>query len=151
MDCCLFACLVELPAKGLLPVMEIPHYFFASQRSICAVPQADNIAHLGGIFLFNWQTKPCERAVWTENINLDCHGMAFFPADCEAWILGREADGPVNVLEASTGLFPMLTCQEPSFETANDWLKFAYITDWGGGLCGAYAHSPRPVCGSGGG
>ena len=41
-------------------------------------------------------------------------------------------DGPANVFEASEGLFPLLTSQEPPFEAALDWLKFAYTTDRAG-------------------
>ena len=114
--------------------MDIPTDFFAAWRSVCAMPRADHITHLGGISPLNWQTKPCERAVWTEPVNLACWNMAFFTADCTAWILGREADGPVNIFEASTGLFPMLTGRETPFEAALDWLQFTYTADRGRGL-----------------
>ena len=108
-ECCLFACLGELPSKGLPPVMEIPPAFFAAWRSIRSVPRSDHIACLGGISLLDWQTNPCERAVIPDHINLACRGMVFFPSDCAAWLLRREAGGPVNVFKASTGLFPILT------------------------------------------
>ena len=45
------------------------------------------------------------------------------------WILWREADGPINVFEASTGLSPLLTGREPPLEEALDWLQFAYTAD----------------------
>ena len=41
-------------------------------------------------------------------------------------------DGPVNVFEASAGLFPLLTGREPPFEAALDWLQFAYTADRAG-------------------
>ena len=42
----LFACLGELTAEGLPPVMEILPDFFVAQRSVYAVPRMDHIAHL---------------------------------------------------------------------------------------------------------
>ena len=71
MESRLFACLGELPVMGLPLVMEIPPKFFATRRSVCAMPRSDHIAHLGGIFLLDWQTKPCKGAVGTENVILD--------------------------------------------------------------------------------
>ena len=47
-----------------------------------------------------------------------------FPPDCASWILRREVVGPINVFEALTGLFPLLTGREPPFEEALDWLQF---------------------------
>ena len=85
--------------------------FFAAWRAVSTVPRIDHVAHLGGISPRDWQTKPCERASKTageESLNLACRGLAFLPVDCAAWLLGREADGPVNVFEASAGLFPLL-------------------------------------------
>ena len=41
-------------------------------------------------------------------------------------------DGPANVFEASAGLFPLLTGREPPFESALDWLQFAYTADRAG-------------------
>ena len=89
---------------------------------------------LGGISLLDWQTKLFERAVGTNHVNLAFRGLALFPADCAAWLIRSEADKRVNVFEASTGLFPMLTGQEPPFEAAIDWLQIAYTADRGGGL-----------------
>ena len=43
-------------------------------------------------------------------------------------------DGPVNVFEASEGLFPLLTGREPPVEAALDFLQFAYTAD----MAGAY-------------
>ena len=54
----LFAWLGELPAEGLPPVMEIPHKAFMSRRSICAIPQVEHVAHLGGIYLPDCQKIP---------------------------------------------------------------------------------------------
>ena len=108
-ECCLFACLGELPTKDLPPVMDIPPDFFAARRSVFAVPRSDHIAHLGRISSLDWQTNPCKRAVGNDHVNLACRGMVFFPSDCAAWLLRREADGPVNFFKASAGLFPMLT------------------------------------------
>ena len=108
--------------------MEISPGFFAERRSVRAVPRVDHIAHLVGISPLDWYTKPCERAAkaaGTDHINLACRGLAFVPSDCATWLLGREADGPVNVFEASAGLFPMLTGQDPPFEAALDWLQSA--------------------------
>ena len=89
--------------------MEIPPDLSAARRSVFAVPQEDHISHLGGISPLNWQKKPSDRAVGTDHVNLDCRGMALFPVDCVDWLLEKEADVPVNVFEASTGLFPMIT------------------------------------------
>ena len=110
-ECRLFACLGELPAKGLPPVMEILPDFFATWHSVCTVPRVNHIAHLGGISPLDGQTKPCEWAVGTEQVNLACWNMAFFPAYCADWLLWREADGPFNVFEASAGLFLVITGQ----------------------------------------
>ena len=128
-ECHLFACLSELPAKGLPPVMEISSYFFAAWRSVCFVPRSDHIAHLGGISPLDWQTKPCEQAVGMEHVNLACREMAFFLSDCASWLLQREADGPINVFEASAGLFPMLTGQDTPFTAALDWFQFSDTAD----------------------
>ena len=37
-ECRLFACLGDLPAEGLPPVMEIPPDFFVARRSVHAMP-----------------------------------------------------------------------------------------------------------------
>ena len=74
----LFACLGELPTEGLPPVVEIPNEAFAARRSVFSEPQMDNITHLGGIDLPDWQTNPCEREVKTagaEYVNLACRGL----------------------------------------------------------------------------
>ena len=95
----------------------------------------DHIAHLGGISPCDWQTKPCEqaeKAAGMEHLNLACWGLAFLPADCAAWLLGRTADRPANVFEASAGLFPMITGREPPFEAKLEWLQFTYTADWAG-------------------
>ena len=99
------------------------------------MPRIDHVAHLGGISPRDWQTKPCERAAkaaGTEHVNLACRDLAFLPADCAAWLLGRTADGPANVFEASAGLLPLLTGREPPFEAALDWLQFTYTADRAG-------------------
>ena len=85
--------------------------FFAARRAVRTVPRIDHVAHLGRISPRDWQTKPCERAskaAGEESLNLACRGLAFLPVEGAAWLLGREADGPVNVFEASVGLFPLL-------------------------------------------
>ena len=105
--------------------MEIPHEAFEAWRSVCTIPRVDHITHLGGISPLDWQTKPCKRAVnlaGTEYVDLACRGLTFVPLDCASWLLWREADGPINVFEASTGLFTLLTGQEPPFEEALNWL-----------------------------
>ena len=110
-ECCLFACVGKLPAEGLPQVTELLPEFFAARRAVRTVPRIDHVAHLGGISPRDWQTKLCKRAAkgaGDESLNLACRGLAFFPVDCAAWLLGREADGPVNVFEASAGLFPLL-------------------------------------------
>ena len=61
-----------------------------------------------------------------------CRGLEFLPADCAAWLLRNTADRPVNVFEASAGLFSLLTGRDPPFETALDWLQFAYTVDRAG-------------------
>ena len=113
-ECSLFACLGKFPAEGPPQVTEILPGFFAARCYIRTVPRMNHIAHLGGISPHNWQTKTCEqtaKAAGTDHVNLACRGLAFLPEDCAAWILGRTADGPANVFEASVGLFPMLTGQ----------------------------------------
>ena len=61
-----------------------------------------------------------------------CWEWTFAPSDCAACLLQRDAGGPLNVFEASKGLFPLLTGQEPPFEEAIDWLQSAYTTDRAG-------------------
>ena len=61
--------------------------------------------------------------------------MTFVPLDCATWILGREADGPLNIFDASRGVFPMITDREPPFKEALDWLQFAFTAE----RAGAYA------------
>ena len=100
-----------LPAEGLSQVTELFPDFFAARHAVRAVPRIDHVAHLGGISPRDWQTKPCEsaaKAASIDHINLACQGLAFFPTDCAAWVLGRCMDGPVNVFEASSSLFPLL-------------------------------------------
>ena len=96
-------------------MLDTPPGFCAARRSVCAVPCVDHITHLVGTSLLDWQTKPYEQAVGTDQITLACKGMALFPSDCEAWLLWREADAPVNVFEALEGLFLMPTNREPPF------------------------------------
>ena len=108
----LFACLGDLPAEGLLPVVEIPDKAFVARRTVHTVLRVDHVTHLGGISLLDLHTKPCKRAVklaGTEYVDLDFQGLKFDPPDCASWILRREADGPLNVFEALTGMFPLLT------------------------------------------
>ena len=74
----------------------------------------------------------CEREVKTageEYIDLAFQGLTFVPTDCEAWIIQREANGPLNMFEALKGLFPLLTGRDPPFGEALDWLQFAYDVD----------------------
>ena len=80
----LFACLGELPTKGLPQVAEIPDEAFASRRSIRAMMQLEHVTHLGGIYLLRWKTKPCERAMETaetEYVELACRGLNVVPPD----------------------------------------------------------------------
>ena len=110
----LFACWGELSAKGLPPVVDIPHESFAAWLSICAVPQVDYITHLLGISLTNWHTMPCKRMGKTdeaEYLDLACRGLTFVPLDCTYWLLEMEEDGHLNVHTELRGLFPMLTGQ----------------------------------------
>ena len=62
----LFACLGDLPAEGLPPLVEIPFEFFAARRSVCAVPQVNHVTCLGGISPLDWQTNICERSAKSE-------------------------------------------------------------------------------------
>ena len=128
----LFACVGELPAEAPPQVTNILPEFFAARRSVCAMTRINHIAHLGGIFSRDRQTKTCEcatKAAGTDHVNLSCRGLAFLPADCAAWLLGREADGPANAFKASAGLYLLLTGREPPFEVALDWLQFVYTAD----------------------
>ena len=45
---CLFACLGDLPVKGLSLVLEIPHEAFMVRQSVCAVLRLDRVTRLGG-------------------------------------------------------------------------------------------------------
>ena len=93
-------------------MVDIPDEAFVAQHTVSAVPRVDHVTHLGGISLLNLKTKPCKRDVKsaeTEYVDLDCQKLTFPPPDCASWILRREADGPLNVFEASAGLFPLLT------------------------------------------
>ena len=65
-------------------------------------------------------------------MNLACRGLAFLPVEGAAWLLGRDADRPVNVFEALAGMFPLLNVREPPFEAALDFLQFAYTADRAG-------------------
>ena len=58
----------------------------------------------------------------TENMELAFRGLTFVPPDCAYWLIRRGVDGPLNIFEASKGLFPLLTFREPPFEEALDWL-----------------------------
>ena len=49
-ECCLFACVGELPTEGLPQVTDILPDCFAARRSVCAVPRIDHVSHLGGFF-----------------------------------------------------------------------------------------------------
>ena len=83
----LFACLGELPTKGLPPVADIPHEALAARPCACAIPRVDHVTHLGGISPPNWKTKPCKRAgkrAETYYIDLACRGLTFIPLDCAA-------------------------------------------------------------------
>ena len=135
----LFVYLGEITAKGLTPVVDIPHKTFATRRSICAVLQVNHVTHLGGISTTDWQTRPCEREVNLDGayyLGLAYRGLTFFPLDCADWLLEMEEDGHLNVLYAPKGLFPQITGREPPFKKALNWLKFAYTTDWAGDYMG---------------
>ena len=93
-------------------MVEIPYKAFAARQSVRTVPKVDHVTHLGGVSPLDWQTKPCERAVksaGTEYVDFAFQGLTFVPPDCASWLLRREADGPLNVFKASTGLFPLIT------------------------------------------
>ena len=109
---CLFSCWGELPAKGIPPVVDIPHEAFAGWRSVHAVMQVDHITHLGRISPPDWQTITCKsltKMAGLEYLDLACRGLTFVPPDCASWLLDMEEDGPLNILSASKGLLPMLT------------------------------------------
>ena len=109
--------------------------FFAARRAVRTVPRIDHVAHLGGISPRDWQTKPCKRAskaAREESLKLAYRGLAFLPVKGAAWLLGREADRPVNVFKASAGLFPLLNGRAPPFEAALDFLQFAFTADRAG-------------------
>ena len=93
------------------------------------------MTHFGGIYPLDCTTKPCHRAVktaGTEYVELACRGLTFVPPDYASWILQREAYRPLNIFEASKGLFYLLTSREPPFEEDLDWLQFAYTADRAG-------------------
>ena len=50
----ILACLGNMPAKGLPPVVEIPDKAFAARRSVRAVLQFDHVTRLEGISLLDW-------------------------------------------------------------------------------------------------
>ena len=113
-------------------MVDIPEEAFAAWHSIRAGPQVDHVTRLGRISPLDWQTKLCKRAsksAETEYVDLSFRGLTFVPPDYAPWILWREADRPLNVFEASTGLFPLITSQEPPFEESLDWLQFAHTAD----------------------
>ena len=92
--------------------MDIHVEAFLVQNYFCAVPRVDHVTRLGEISLLDCQTKPYKRSAklaGTEYVDLDLRGLTFVPPYCAYWILQREADRPLNVFEASTGLFPLLT------------------------------------------
>ena len=99
-------------AEGLPPVMDIPDEALAEWRSVHTVPRVDHVTRLGGISPLDCQKKPCKRdweSLGTEYVDLAFRGLMFFPPYCVSWLLRREADGPLNVFEALTGLPPLLT------------------------------------------
>ena len=133
----LFAYLGEMPAKGLPTVVEIPVKALSARRSVGPLPRVEHVTHLWGVSALNCQTNPCERAVksaGTEYVDLAFRGLTFIPLDYAPWLLRRDAYRPLNIIEALTGLFPLLTGREPPFEEAIDLMQFAYTTD----LAGAY-------------
>ena len=74
--------------------------------------QVDHVNHLEVISLTDWQTMPCERAGKTaglEYLELAFRGLTFVPLDCVYWLLYLEKDGPLNVLSAPKGFFPVIT------------------------------------------
>ena len=72
------------------------------------------------------------KSAGTEYVDLACQGLMFIPPDCASWLLWREMDGPLNIFEALTGLFPLLTGQETPFEEALDWFQLTYTADRAG-------------------
>ena len=115
--------------------MEIPVEAFAARCSVRAVPRVDHVTCLGGVSLLDCHMKPCKRAAksaGTEYVDLACGGLTFVPPDCASWLIWREADRTLNVFKALTGLFSLLTGQEPPFEEAIDWFQFTYTVDRSG-------------------
>ena len=55
----LFGCRRELPAEGILAIIETPVASFATLRAISAMSREDHRVHLEGFPPSGWQTMPC--------------------------------------------------------------------------------------------
>ena len=83
----LSACMGELPAEVLPPVVDIPHEAFSVRCSIFAVPLVEHVMHFWGISPPDLLTRPCEMAVTTacaDYHDLAFRGLTFVPPDCMA-------------------------------------------------------------------
>ena len=79
-----------MSAKGLPPVVEIPHKSFAERCYIRAMPQVDHVTHLGGISQTDCKMMPCDsvgKTAGAEYLDLSCRGLNFAPPDCASLFL----------------------------------------------------------------
>ena len=111
--------------------MELMAKSFAVRRSVCAIPQAYHVYHLGGVSLTDFQSMPCNRVgnISMGVSNLVLKGLNFVPLDCAAWIPGRSEEQYITIAAASQRLLPLLTGRSTFFEEVLDLLQFANTTD----------------------
>ena len=150
----LFACLDELLAEPPPPVMEIPKKAFSAWHSICAMPQVDHVAHLGGIYPPDRQKIPCDRAGKTSGADrrdLDFRGLNFAPPGLRGLVIGygggRTSQRPLR----SQGFVSSANRSIAYLRGGSRLDAICVYRGPGGVLCGACVHSLHPVCGSGGG
>ena len=76
-----------------------------------AVPQADDVIHLGRVSLLNRKLVTCERVgkILTGGCDLAGRGLTSVPQNCAASILGKAEKQEITTAETRQGLSPLLT------------------------------------------
>ena len=108
----LFACLGDLPDRGLPPVVEIPMETFAVRRSVRAIPWADHVSHLEGVTPPVWQSMSCDLAgkLQEEGRGLSCQWMTYVSPDGASRLMDHPG---INITAASQTLFPLMAGRAP--------------------------------------
>ena len=118
MDQRIFAFWIELPLKGIPPVVELPVDAFSVRRSVHAVPRSDHISHMEGVSPSAWQAMPCEivEKAAEGGHDLTCRGFTFFTLGGAS----RLIDTSLKIAEVGQLLFSILIGQLPPFEETLD-------------------------------